>query len=237
MMEKSNKARGRGSDSLAFTLAEVLITLAIIGVVAALTIPTVVRNYKKQETVTRLKKVYSALSNTTNLAIAEHGPIESWVITCSGGFHCANNFAKVYMIPYLKVAKDCYDASNTTKCDYPYYNLNSSTPRTWIAASYTTFYLNDGTFIRVWVGGLTNSMGLIYIDLNGPKKPNTFGKDMFVFDYYIQGNGVRNGKMLALGFTTDRSALTGNCSKNGDGTHCAALIMLDGWKMSDDYPW
>jgi prepilin-type N-terminal cleavage/methylation domain-containing protein len=60
----------------AFTLAEVLITLAIIGVVAALTIPTVVRNYQKQETITRLKKAYSALANTTNLAMAEYGPLE-----------------------------------------------------------------------------------------------------------------------------------------------------------------
>ncbi len=221
----------------AFTLAEVLITLAIIGVVASLTIPTVVRNYKKQETVTKLKKVYSALSNTTNLAIAQEGPIGGWVITCSGGSGCANTFAKRYMIPYLKVAKDCYDSSNTTKCDYPYYHLNSSTPRTWTPMSYTTFYLNDGTFIRVWVGDIAALRAHIYVDLNGPKAPNTWGKDMFVFDYYIQGHGARNGKMLALDFTTDRSALTSNCSKNGDGTRCAALIMLDGWKMSDDYPW
>jgi prepilin-type N-terminal cleavage/methylation domain-containing protein len=44
-----------------FTLAEVLITLAVIGVVAALTIPTVVRNYQKTQTVTKLKKTYSAM--------------------------------------------------------------------------------------------------------------------------------------------------------------------------------
>jgi prepilin-type N-terminal cleavage/methylation domain-containing protein len=59
-----------------FTLSEVLITLAVIGTVAALTIPAVVSNYQKHQTVTRLKKTYSALANTTNLAIADHGPVE-----------------------------------------------------------------------------------------------------------------------------------------------------------------
>lgn len=46
---------------LAFTLAEVLITLGIIGVVAAMTLPTLINNYRKQETIAKLKKVYSVL--------------------------------------------------------------------------------------------------------------------------------------------------------------------------------
>ncbi len=69
-----------------FTLAEILITLAIIGVVAVLTIPTVVRNYQKTQTVTQLKKVYSALSNTTNFAIADYGRLPL-VNLCMCFFH------------------------------------------------------------------------------------------------------------------------------------------------------
>ncbi len=60
---------------------------------------------------------------------------------------------------------------------------------------------------------------------------------MFIFKYYIQGYGANDGKMLAVDFTTDRNSLKSDCSKNGTGTYCAALIMLDGWKMADDYPW
>ena len=48
----------------AFTLAEVLITLGIIGVVAAMTLPTVVNKYKEKETVTKLKKFYSIISQS-----------------------------------------------------------------------------------------------------------------------------------------------------------------------------
>ena len=55
----------------AFTLAEVLITLGIIGVVAALTLPTLISNYKKQTYVTGLQKAYSVLNNMTKEAMAK----------------------------------------------------------------------------------------------------------------------------------------------------------------------
>ena len=59
----------------AFTLAEVLITLGIIGVVVALTIPVLVGNYKKVQTVAQLKKVYSAMQQSVQIAQNEYGDI------------------------------------------------------------------------------------------------------------------------------------------------------------------
>ena len=61
-----------------FTLAEVLITLGIIGVVAAMTLPTLVQNYKEQETVTRVKKFYSVFSQAYAMAVLENGTIDTW---------------------------------------------------------------------------------------------------------------------------------------------------------------
>lgn len=55
----------------AFTLAEVLITLGIIGVVAAMTLPTLINSYKKQQTVTHLQKVYTSLNQALRLARSE----------------------------------------------------------------------------------------------------------------------------------------------------------------------
>ena len=60
----------------AFTLAEVLITLGIIGIVAALTLPTVIQNYQKQATVTKLKKAYSMLGQVAQKSIADNGAID-----------------------------------------------------------------------------------------------------------------------------------------------------------------
>lgn len=55
----------------AFTLAEVLITLGIIGVIAALTLPGLIQGYRKKVTETALKKAYSQLSQ----ALERHKPI------------------------------------------------------------------------------------------------------------------------------------------------------------------
>ena len=69
------------SRKSAFTLAEVLITLGIIGVVAAMTLPTLVGNYKKAQTVSQLKKVYSVLSQSMLSSVNANGDSNGWVDT------------------------------------------------------------------------------------------------------------------------------------------------------------
>lgn len=61
-----------------FTLAEVLVTLGIIGVVAALTIPAVITNYQKQETLSRLKKAYSIVQQAIKLSEVENESVANW---------------------------------------------------------------------------------------------------------------------------------------------------------------
>ncbi len=230
-----------------FTLAEVLITLAIIGVVAALTIPTVVRNYQKQQTVVRLKKTYNALQNAMNLAIADNGPTTGWEAVCSGGSACADTFAKRYMIPYLKVAKNCY-RKDDSDCVFKTRTLNSSTSS--VVDTYTgpqtIFLLNDGTAIFLAIYSVENlRQAYITVDANGQKEPNQYGKDQFMFTYNIiwpSGQSFEN-KVLPYAYspaTTTRGDLlsgTHSCNKSNDGYKCAGLIMKDGWQISDDYPW
>jgi prepilin-type N-terminal cleavage/methylation domain-containing protein len=196
----------------AFTLAEVLITLAIIGVVAALTIPTVVRNYQKQETVTRLKKTYSALANTTNLAIAEHGPIVGWEFydyqqTVPGtDMKGSEHFAKTYLMPYLKVSKDC----GLEDCKYSATFLNGSNNTGFSALNKYIFILNDGTAISCIFSdyiseGARYANATIYIDVNGSRKPNILGKDIHYYRYSIISQDRPYGRFLldALGSTRD----------------------------------
>ena len=68
----------------AFTLAEVLITLGIIGVVAALTMPSLVTNYQKKATVTQLKKAYSEIAQAIKLSQIQNGEINNWDFSLSG---------------------------------------------------------------------------------------------------------------------------------------------------------
>ncbi len=242
-MKKNNLTEGGGSDSLAFTLAEVLITLAIIGTVAALTIPTVVRNYQKQETVVRLKKTYSALANTTNLAIADNGPVTGWEIEHYNVPGASLNFANKYLIPYLKVSKNC-ENKTTAECEFKY-TIPGGESFSY-GSSYARFYLTDGTLIVVLPNsgesaGLTYKHAIIAVDLNGQKKPNLRGRDIFYFRYYIYyetDNNYRNGKFVPYGYNWSRASLiTTGCASGESYSLCAGLIARDGWQIKDDYPW
>ena len=68
-----------------FTLAEVLITLTIIGVIAALTIPNLMQAWRKHEKITQIKEAYSIIQNATKMAIAEHGNPDGWNFHSSMG--------------------------------------------------------------------------------------------------------------------------------------------------------
>lgn len=229
-----------------FTLAEVLITLAIIEIVAALTIPSVVQNYQKHQTVTKLKKVYSALSNTTNLAVADNGPIANWEVI--GGVEGSRKFIDTYMLPYLKVGKDC-KGKMTGDCAFEYTYLNSD-EKHFFGNDWMRFFLNDGTFIMVAADnyvrdGLNTRLAYIWVDINGVKPPNKMGKDIFYYTYYVfvqNASNSLNGTFKAVGVNNTRQNLVsenigGACNKNQNGVCCAALIMRDGWEIKDDYPW
>ena len=68
-------------DEQAFTLAEVLITLGIIGIVAAMTMPSLIQSYKKQEATARLKKFSSIMSQAVIMSEMENGEMADWTYT------------------------------------------------------------------------------------------------------------------------------------------------------------
>ncbi len=217
-----------------FTLAEVLITLAIIGVVAALTIPTVIRNYQERQTVSALKKFYSQISQAFKLAEIENGTIDTWDWT---------NNLKILdtVVPYLKVTKKCghsagcfaktlktlsggewYAGTNVDNSAYAKARLADGTSF-WIAAMSAQCTENrnkEGSFSK----DLANICGEIGVDINGNKFPNVLGKDTFWF--YITKYGV-----IPAGMTNEsRFAVTNNCrmqitEKGYNGAGCAAWVI------------
>ena len=179
----------------AFTLAEVLITLGIIGVVAALTIPSLVQKQQDKATVTALKKVYSVLSQALVTTIAEQGDIRSW-----GGKTIGNNSEESVNVEYLvkafKKAKDCgYDSKGCWYDDYVK-SLNGTNSSKNIESNslYYKMVLSDGILLAIAPmdyniinnpDHIMNSKYIVfYVDINGSKKPNTFAKDVFMFAAY-----------------------------------------------------
>ena len=216
----------------AFTLAEVLITLVIIGVIAAITVPTLITKYQKEQTVTRLKKAYSAFAQTTNRAISDYGPINTWDIGSNNDTNAAKSFLNKYVLPYMSVSKMPTTSSEGQWIDKAF-DLNGRTEFNY-ANRFVRFYLNDGTSVSVNFN--TEKAFRVHVDINGDKKPNKLGKDIFVFNYNLD-----SGKFYPIGANQTRENLLedyGNrCNKNCTGESCAALIMKDGWRIADDYPW
>ncbi len=214
-----------------FTLAEVLITLAIIGVVAALTIPTVVKNYQKHQTVVKLKKAYSTINQAYNNSQAENGMYQTWDKAIDIG---ATTYFNKYWKPYLKVAKICTSYSD---CGYevssPWVDPNGD-PVGAAAVGTTsriTFYGQDGVLYIIFAYvGSESEASYIYVDLNGGKKPNTRGRDLFIL--------VRTDKgIYPYCYNSTDTSIKENCKKDGSGSCCTMKVMKDGWEMKDDYPW
>ena len=240
------------SKKVAFTLAEILITLGIIGIVAALTIPTLIANYQKKETVSKLQKAYSTLSNMTMMMHADNA------YSALSGTVSAEKTEKFFNEYVLKYFKSPIVSANGV-CLYPeaagdcaaYKYLNNVSFNVSIYTSYVMGRIYLTTFdgisyyfsVMSWVSetdedgntvrhAVYTASPKIWVDLNGTKSPNVFGKDVFYLTSDFS-TGVVNFEC------TDRSmdSINQNCSPTSQGTCCAEKIRRDGWQIKDDYPW
>jgi len=219
---------------LAFTLAEVLITLGIIGVVAALTMPALIQHFEKKSTLTKLKKAISVLNQAYSVSFYDYGePDDSFN---QGG----NAYFEKYWAPYLKVSKYC----NTSKAcgynsNYPWSYPNGQ--NTGVAVIYydygRTVYSPEGFvyMIRVKaIGGTPVPSRLVVVDINGEQGPNVYGKDVFFLE-----RDTKNGIIQPLGYNMDDDYVKNNCTRSCCQltSTCAEKIRRDGWEIKDDYPW
>lgn len=216
----------------AFTLAEVLITLGIIGIVAAITIPTLVKNYEKKVAVTKLKKVYIILNEAVKLSEIENGEVASWDYNTTGDV-----FFETYLAKHVKYLKKEF---NTHQYKY----LNGDTAQDFLKSGNAyAFILADGVNILIQSHYMTPNYKVIAVDINGYHKPNQCGKDVFLF---VIGNphSGQYGKVLPYRYTIDRDVLLNDiqrdyCNVNSpvSGFACATVIMKDNWQIKEDYPW
>lgn len=206
----------------AFTLAEVLITLGIIGVVAAMTIPVLMVEYKKSVIETRLKKVYSTVNQAINLSMLDNGDKKTWDTLTSSN---VDTWYNKYLAPYLKTAK-----------------VNSG-------SNFVQAYFSDGSLLQIASASWTFYPRAN--DLNNPAYvygPGT-GRANFTFYFDPTTNNTSNAYHYNKGFEPYKSGWDGNentlltntalgCKQTVTNirAYCTALIQLHNWKIPDNYP-
>jgi len=225
-----NSRSGLPSHRHGFTLAEVLITLGIIGVIAAITIQNLITNYQKTQTVVQLQKTYTSLAQAGKQSESDNGSSQSWDLGTTGDGTSLSQSFSTYWAPYLKISKYC---SSTSNCGYNtamFYRLDGTYTGYSGPNDGTLAVLSDGTIFFWRHSNLTEN--IFFVDINGVKTPNTYGKDVFIFSM----DSTKG--LVPYSYTNDTSAtINANCSKSGQGQTCAIKIMMAGWKIEDDYPW
>lgn len=202
-----------------FTLAEVLITLGIIGIVAAMTLPALTANYRKQVVVTRMQKFYTVFNQAIKMSELENGEMDTWDMKANASYNNYKGsveFFNMYLKNYIQTLK----VEEFTDGNVPLGGAK--------------MYFNDGS------AALYGSLHVVFYPVASIDSNGIDGKDkfMFVLDTntrmlvpYGQHTGVKTRDELI----NNQSYGCGR-KANTDRRYCAALIMYDGWKISDDYP-
>ncbi len=221
----------------AFTLAEILITLAIIGIVAAMTIPTLITKLKNQRTEAILKEDYSILQQMM-ISANDEGAIEN--LAKDNNMDAMESWFKAYFLPYIKVAHVCYDEAGCWSSNVKKLNntIKSANDITGCGIKTISFILNNGSFvcmddydknslINLYGVETSSTLSLVfYVDTNGSKQPNMIGKDIFILVFKPE-----TGNFVPAGNDLSEDKVLKDCSESGTGYFCLTLVKNRGWKV------
>ncbi len=203
-----------------FSLAEVLVTLVIVGIIAALVIPSIVYNTKDMELRNKWKKVYSDVSRATMLLKTLNGDIDF-----SSDTSFLTDYSKV--MSFMKEG----NFADFGGSYYRYYK-NFSVGTSGIDGPAAV--LNDGVVMlfkgiggvdnscSTQIGDLKNICAYSYIDVNGSQKPNMYGKDLF-FIWIVKENNAFN--TYAAGSHGDNYSCSENSSDGTTSAGCSAYFL------------
>lgn len=219
-------------------MAEVLITLGIIGVVCAITMPSLIANYQKRVWVTQLQKTVTTFQNGIRMINASEGVdniFHSSYGTTGDDRNCTYCNYEVYpdkiakFLGFEKAPKTCKIEFEDGEYHLPY-ALKSGA----CFEFYGTCMDSGGVTVGFAKGYKPGDDCVVefYIDVNGSKGPNKFGRDIFSFDFYPDGR--TNAYMVdVVMYDIDlKSLCTGKTEESDDWLgSCGYYIMQNGWKM------
>lgn len=236
-------SRGGGNlaaPKLAFTLAEVLITLGIIGVVAAMTMPALISKYKKYVLEVQIKETYSIISQVLKLSVTNGASFDSFDTKNRNNETIENWYNEVFA-PYLKVSRLCLNVK-PIGCWHQVYSLQQNPyGENSISNDEVQFILLNGASFTIknysssWISYVygvkteAESAAVFFFDANGKKLPNILGKDVHVLVW------TEKGVVPAFNDKTDKDIQTGCLNqKLGSGMSCFKIIMGNGWHIPDE---
>ena len=260
----SNIAVACESTRLGFTLAEVLITLGVIGVIAALTIPALISKYNETVTIIALKKTYSELAQAIKMSEAVNGDLREW--DWYSDHSQTDRFVKKYILPYLsKNITRCNWTKPCFKEDWRWKNVDGTYSENPLFLN-SRYKYNDKT-IAFHIAGtpctssengyMTCSDYIRYleivVDVNVDRGQSIMGKDVFGFTLFNYTYKTRSGPSgdnygLQLGSIAGYwgaykqplenmfKGNPGNCNINGSGYDCGLAIQKNDWKIPEQYP-
>ena len=231
------------SNKKGFTLAEVLITLSILGVVAAISVPSLIQNYKKHLVELQFKKAYSILTNVVETAEAENYMSKNQIINDSfnnnGALSVSEYFMNKYMLPYLNINNSCSNCSFLAYGYPPYKNGEFTDNQTFMSMPRVQIELKNGMVIAIGYYEFTKKNIYFVIDLNGKKSPNLIFRDIFFmnistdkfdglnFGSYTSGTGNK---------TLNTTCIADGTKSRADSLGCGGLIYQNGFKIPNSYP-
>lgn len=238
-----------------FTLSEVLITLGIIGIIAAMTLPNIIHGYRKQSVSTQLKKTVSMLNQALMLSSLKNGTPDEWGIENN-----ATDTFKNYIAPYMEVSSECpkkIEDNQKDPCCNKVYNYKKNTAEYLNSPKYifkngTAIIFNSG---GTGPNGISQRRGTFYIFLETGANKYIWGKNVFTFNLIIEDNkkytvtstmdypakksfcqNFLNREGLIEICENGSQATSGNAQGYSKAITCGALIECNGWEIPDDYP-
>ena len=215
-------------SKLAFTLAETLVVMGIIGVVAALTIPNLNQSTGNKEKVAKLQKIYANLDDAFGRAVATYGSIPKWFVNL-GEDDSAEIITANRIGDFLKINKTCLEGESGCFSSGLYKAGSGNTGIPFNKA----YLLADGTAVQFFIsdntctstnGQISNVCGSITVDIDGPKGVNSYGIDTFMFEISKSGIFPSGGQNTSEGATLE--SLQSSCFDTR--FSCAGWVIANG---------
>lgn len=207
----------------AFTLAEVLITLGIIGVVAAMTLPSIVRNYKKKVVETKLQRFYSVANNALKASEVDNESWDFWYFETNDNVKNTKQWYDTYLAKYWK----------TIRAEV-------------IDGGFVVAYFPDGSacVIKSGFDYFYYPEAKNFSELKFRQRTKFMGKTVFVFSFHPQRNtdqlhykkGIEPYGNIGSDLYSDPFYACSATIPPGGAALCTRVIAKNGWKIPDNYP-